>query len=116
MELIIYKEFYKIEDSIDNFCTLYYNLQMDFLASDLLDEGLSPQQITDGVLRAMKVGAASNMEIRKHFMPVFTQLKNGIISDCKLSKLGYGMVLLNASPDLPSVGKWQIKVLEKYFY
>ena len=114
MELLIYREEYDIIDSIDNFMTFYYNLDMNYLASDLLDKGLSPQQITDAVLKAIKIGKSSGIEIRKHFMPVFTEVNKEVISDCKLSQLGYGLVLLNADAELSAVGKWQVKVLETY--
>lgn len=114
MELLIYKEEYDNIDAIDNFMNFYYNLQMNYLASDLLREGLSPKQITDAVLKAIKIGRSSGMDIRKHFMPIFTDINKEIISDCKLSQLGYGLVLLNADTELSAVGNWQIKVLETY--
>lgn len=114
MEVIMYREEYDIADSIDNFMNFYYNLQLNYLASDLLDQGMSPQQITDAITKAMKIVAISGREMREHFMPVFTQVNKGIIRDCKLSKLGYSLVLMNACPDLRCVGEWQIKVLEAY--
>ena len=114
MELLIYKNKYNKADTINNFLDFYYNIHLTYLASDLLEKGLSPKQISDAVLKAIKIGKSSGIEIRKHFIPVFTGISREIISDCKLSKLAYGLVLLNANPDLSSVGKWQIKVLEKF--
>lgn len=114
MDLLIYQKEYHQADAIEHFLGFYYNLKLSHLASDLLEEGLSPKQISDAVLKAIKVGKSSGLEIRQHFMPVFTDLKREIISDCKLSQLGYGLVLLNADPDQKAVGKWQIKVLESY--
>lgn len=114
MELLIYKKEYDLEDSIDNFMDFYYSINMKYLASDLLDKGLATHQITDAVLKAIKIGKSSGIEIRKHFMPVFSQKGTEIIRDCKLSKLGYGLVLLNASPELLVVGKWQVSVLKKF--
>lgn len=114
MELLIYKEEYDIIGSIDNFMNFYYNLHMNYLASDLLREGLSPQQISDAVLKAMKIGKSSGIEMRKHFMPIFTDMNKEIISDCKLSELGYGLVLLNGDAELSAVRNWQIKVLKNY--
>lgn len=112
MDLLIYKQEYDLADSIDNFLDFYYNIQMPYLASDLLNKGLWPEQISDAVLKAMKIGKSSGIEIRKHFMPVFTEINKEVISDCKLSKLGYGLVLLNANPDLSIVGEWQVSVLQ----
>jgi hypothetical protein len=114
IELLIYQEEYDTANSIDNFMSFYYNLTMNFLASDLLERGFSPKQISDAVLKAIKVGKSSGLEVRKHFMPVFTDVNKEIISDCKLSDLGYGLVLLNADVELSVVGEWQIKVLESY--
>ena len=114
MELLLYREKHDIVDSIDNFMNFYYNLHMNYLASDLLNKGFSPQQITDAVLKAMKIGKSSGIEIRKHFIPVFTQVNKEIVSDCKLSRFGYGLVLLNADAELLAVGEWQIKVLKAY--
>ncbi|EPR66345.1 hypothetical protein ADICYQ_4479 [Cyclobacterium qasimii M12-11B] len=87
---------------------------MHFLASDLLYKGLSPQQIHDAVVKAMKVAKSSKMNIREHFKPVFSSIDKEVISDCKLSRLGYGLVLMNAETNLSVVGEWQRKVLEKF--
>jgi hypothetical protein len=115
MKLQIYSKEYDRADSINNFISFYYNLRMNFLASDLLGKGLSPEQITDAIIKAIKVGESSGIEVQKHFMPVFTQRNGEIISDCKLSQLGYGLLLLNADSELPAVGEWQVKILEFYF-
>jgi hypothetical protein len=114
MQLLIYEREYHQSDAIKNFLNFYYNLQLKHLASDLLDEGLTPNQISDAIIKAINVGKSSGLEIKQHFMPVFTDLKKEIINDCKLSKLGYGLVLLNADIDVLTVGKWQIKVLKSY--
>jgi len=101
-------------DSIENFTDFFYSLRMQFLASDLLYQGLSPKQISNAVVKAITVGKSSGMNIREHFKPVFSGIDKEIISDCKLSRLGYGLVLMNAETKLPVVGKWQLKVLEDY--
>ena len=116
MDLLIYQTEYHQADAIETFLDFYYNIRLDHLASDLLKEGLSPEQISDAVLKAMNVGKSSGLEIQQHFMPVFTDMKREIINDCKLSKLGYGLVLLNADTEVSTVGQWQIKVLEAYFH
>ena len=114
MQVSIYKIEQQTAESIDNFMDYYYNLHMHFLASDLLYKGLSPQQIHDAVVRAMNVAKSSKMNIREHFKPVFSSISKEVISDCKLSRLGYGLVLMNAEPNLSAVGEWQCKVLEKF--
>jgi hypothetical protein len=114
MEILIYKSKYYKADPIENFLDFYYYTHLNYLASDLLDKELSPNQISDAVVIAIKIAKSSGINIREHFIPVFTDINSEIISDCKLSKLAYGLVLLNANPDLSSVGKWQIKVLENF--
>ncbi len=114
MEIAIFTKAQR-PDSIDNFMDFYYSLHMQFLASDLLYQGLSPKQISDAVVRAINVAKSSRMNIREHFKAVFSSIDNEIISDCKLSQLGYGLVLMNAETKLSAVGDFQINVLKKYF-
>jgi hypothetical protein len=114
MEVLIYKKEYDSVNSNEVFLDFYYSLHMNYLASDLLNKGLSPKQISDAVIKAIKIARLSGVDIRKHFMPVFTELNKSIISDCKLSKMSYGLVLLNADSDLSAVGEWQMRVLQKF--
>lgn len=115
MAILIYNDVERTADSIDHFLEFYYSLQMKYLASDLLEKGLTPENIRDAVVRAIRAGKSSGMDMREHFMPVFSAMNNEIIRDCKLSKMGYGLVLMNADAKIPAVGKWQIKVLGDYF-
>lgn len=114
MELIIYTESYETPDTIENFKNFYYSLKMKYLASDLLKKGLSPKQITDAVSQAIKVANASGIKAYKHFMPVFSGMHQGVIQDCKLSKLAYGLVLMNADASLSVVSGFQVDVIRKY--
>lgn len=113
MEIAIFTKAFKPQ-SIDSFMDFYYSLQMKFLASDLLSQGLSPLQISDAVVKAIHVAKLSGMNIREHFKLVFSSIDNEIISDCKLSRLGYGLVLMNAETKFSAVAKWQRKVLEDF--
>jgi hypothetical protein len=114
MELLIYTKTYNEADAIHNFMDMYNNLHMTHLASDLLKKGLSPDQITDAVATAIKVANTSGMETKKHFMPVYSGINEEIIQDCKLSHLGYGLVIMNADVSLPVVGDFQVDVLKEY--
>ncbi|MGB3344195.1 MAG: hypothetical protein WBA61_09800 [Aequorivita sp.] len=115
MELAIYLKEYDIADSVQNFMNFYYAKNMTHLASDLLDRGLSPKQITTAISAAIKSANASGAEVHKHFMLVYSGLNQSIIQDCKLSDLGYGLVLMNADPNLAAVSKFQTDVLKQYF-
>ena len=63
---------------------------------------------------AIKIANSSGIESYKHFMPVFSGTDETIIQDCKLSNLGYGLVLINADANLPVVGEFQVAILKKY--
>ena len=114
MELIIFQKESGFSESFENFLDLYLNKEMKYFASDLLEEGLSPADIRAAILRALTAGKAGGLEIRKHFSLVYSQKNGALIYDCKLSSLGYAMVLLNAPPEFPIVGEWQLKVLRHF--
>lgn len=114
MEITIFSNEYRAADSIAHFMDFYYSLRLKCLASDLLAQGLSPRQISDAVVKAINVGKASGLDLHQHFKPVFSGIDKEIISDCKLSHLAYGLVLLNADVELSVVGDFQVSVLERY--
>ncbi|MEZ7505558.1 hypothetical protein [Flavobacterium sp. Arc2] len=114
MELILFEKGYKVNNNIHNFMNFYYTINMKHLASDLLDKGLSPDQIANAFTAAIKVANASGIQVQKHFKPVYSAITREIIQDCKLSKLGYGLVLMNADSNLSTVGAFQIDVLKEY--
>ncbi|NER16804.1 hypothetical protein [Spongiivirga citrea] len=103
-------------NNINYFLDLYYSLNMKYWASDLLEKGLSPKQISEAVNTAIKIANASGLDTRKHFKPMFSGTKQDIIQDCKLSHLGYGLVLLNADSNLSVVGTFQVGLLEEFLH
>lgn len=113
-EIIIFNNDYSDIDSIAHFMEFFYSLRMKYLASDLLVQGLTPGQITEAVVRAINVGKSSGMKIGQHFKPVFSGIEKEIISDCKLSHLAYGLVLMNADVELSVVGDFQVSLLQRY--
>ncbi len=115
MELVVYHQEFERINSMDDFLRIMYSSRMKYLASDLLKKGLSPVDIANAMRRAMTVAKAGGLNVAAHFMPMYTQFDDGIMQDCKLSHLGYALILMNARPDLASVGKWQLKVLKKFF-
>ena len=114
MELTFFKREDRPIESIGNFTDFFYSLRLRYLASDLLNFGLSPEQINDAVIKAMGIGKSSGMDLRQHFKPVFSGIDEEIISDCKLSHLAYGLVLMNADSELSVVGNFQVDVLQQY--
>lgn len=114
MNLIIFHEKQDIQESLDNFLDVYYNSQMSYFASDLMEKGLSLIDIKKGVSKAIMASKSAGIDIRKHFQLTYTQRNGALISDCKLSKLGYAMVLLNAPVENPVVARWQVKILNNF--
>lgn len=114
MEVTLYNRSNNTADVITNFMDFYYSLQMKYLASDLLKKGLSPRQISDAVEIAIKVANASGIGTQEHFMPVYSAINQEIVKDCKLSHLGYSLVLMNADPSLAIVGDFQINILTEF--
>jgi len=113
MNLIIYKKRYPNASFITNFRTQYYfNKEMKHLASDLLEDGFTPPQITKAVQKAMAAARTANLAIEQHFFPVYTDLEGNLVKDCKLSNIGYGLVLMNGNVNLPIVAEWQLKILK----
>lgn len=114
MGVIIYHEEYNQPDALENFLDLLYSSQMNHLASDLLDRGLSPLNITSAVKRAIAAMNAAGLPARQHFAPVYTQYGSTLVKDCKLTRLGYSLVLLNADVNVPSVAEWQLRLIKDF--
>lgn len=116
MSIILYHNDYDVDTtSFENFLDLLYSKEMKYFASDLFQKGFSPQDIQYAIKRAVTVGRTSGIEIRKHFSPVYTQINGQLVNDCKLSRLGYALVILNGRPNLATTSEWQLNVLENFF-
>ncbi|MCK0131614.1 hypothetical protein MWU59_08870 [Flavobacteriaceae bacterium F08102] len=114
MELLIYNSTYVEDEPLENFKNFQYALNMKHLASDLLEKGLRPEQISEAFTTAIAVANASGIPVKKHFMPVYSAINKEIIHDCKLSHLAYGLVLMNADLSAAVVREFQIGVLTNY--
>lgn len=114
MDVIIYREDYDTETSIEHFLNALFQQQLTYFASDLLEHGLSPASITNAVRKAMLAARAAKLNLRQHFQLLYTATHENLIRDCKLSRLGYALVLLNADVKNPMTASWQIKVLKHF--
>lgn len=114
MEMTVFINDFRPVDSIARFMDFYYSMQMKYLASDLLQQGLSPKQISDAVIKAINIGKATGLELNQHFKPVFSGIEREIVNDCKLSHLAYGLVMINADVELSVVGDFQVSLLQSY--
>lgn len=111
MNIVIFQQEDNLAESLGNFRDMFFSSRMKYLASDLLQEGLSPAEIRKSVQKAMTTCRTAELEIRQHFVPVYTQVDGMLVNDCKLSRLGYGLVLLNAEVNNPIAARWQIQVM-----
>ncbi len=100
---------------LEDFLDALYSCDMHYLASDLLNDGLTPGQIARAVQRAMLAVQRAGIEVRRHFLPVYTPHKGQLVRDCKLTRFGYALVLLNADPGCRAVARWQVRLVRKYF-
>lgn len=85
--------------------------QMPHLASDLLKQGLTPSDIIEAVKKAIRVAKLAHESVEQHFQFVYTQGSHGLINDCRLSKFGLGLVLLNANLS-EVMARWQTNLLK----
>lgn len=111
--MIIFHQERDQNEAIDNFLDLYFSRHLKYLSSDLLKEGLSAADISKAVRKAMIACKTGGMDIRQHFLPVYTQVDGILFNDCKLSRLGYALILLNADVNVPIVAKLQLSVLNE---
>ncbi len=103
---------FRIEKVLDDFLQTFYSRQLNFLASDLLDKDYSPEDIVVALKKAMKICRKAGMDVDQHFMPLYTGRDGTSICDCKLSLVGYRLLLLNANPDNPATAAFQMKLLK----
>lgn len=99
---------------LENFLDQVYQNNMSLLASSLMEKGLSPDEINEAVARAYNVCEAAGISTRQHFCFLYTQYNQGLMRDCKLTKMAYQLVLLNANTKNKEVASFQLKVLSKY--
>lgn len=114
MEIVVFQSESNFNESLSNFRDVLFGSQMRHLASDLFDEGLSPSSISLAVDKAISICIAAEIEVRQHFVRVYTEVDNMLIKDCKLSDLGMGLVLLNAGVHNPITAHWQFRVIRKF--
>lgn len=114
MAIILYHREIEQEDSFSAFRDMYFSSKMKYLASDFLKVGLSSNDIVQAVKRAINSSKNVGLEVKEHFAPVYTQVEGMLFNDCKLSKMGYAMVLLNANINLPIVAKWQSRLVNDF--
>lgn len=99
--------------SMDEFIDMVNSCQMSYWASDLLDQGLNPDEIRRAVGRAMLACTSAGLDFHGHFKLMYTSADQGVsFDDCKMTRLGYQLTILNASPSNKYVASYQIKLAQ----
>jgi len=90
--------------------------QQCYWASDLVLNGLTSDEICQAIQRAMNSCKSSGVDVDVHF-----QLKHlgseecSSFNDCKLSKYGYLLTVINANPNNEYVAQFQKRVMDDHF-
>ena len=100
--------------SLEHFLDMVHASQMNYWASDLLAKGLQPEEIRCAVRRAMIACTSSGEDYHRHFHLMYTSSSQGIsFDDCKMTRLGYRLTILNANPSNNYVARVQVKLAQK---
>ena len=100
--------------SLEYFLDMVNRSQMRYWASDLLAKGLKPDEIRKAVRRAMVACTNNDLDFHRHFHLMYTSSTQGVsFDDCKMTKLGYRLTILNANPQNKYVARFQIKLAQR---
>ena len=110
MALIVYKPYYTPGKGPGDFMQGVYQRSMTFLASDLLQEDVDPDDIKSAVKKAIAGVQRAGLNTREHFMSIISVRKGTSFMDCRLSKLGYALVLLNCNPKSQFIANFQLSM------
>ena len=114
MKVVLYQHDRVGSSALDDFLDVYFTNRMEYFASGLLDIGLSPKDINTALKRAIIAAKSAGFEVRQHFHHQYSDYQGTTIGDCKLSRLGYGLLLMNANVEMPAVANWQVQLLQKF--
>ena len=114
MAIVTYYKTNINEQPFEDFEKLFYGSRMQHLASDLLSNGLTSQEITEALNRAMTCLRLNDIQLRKHLIPIYTSINGEVFKDCKMSDFGYAMLIINANPCNVVIAQLQLKIVSKY--
>lgn len=87
-----------------------------YWASDLVSNGLTSDEICRAIQRALDSCKRSGMDVDLHFqLKHFGSEECSSFNDCKLSRFGYLLTVINANPNNEYVAQFQKQVLEHHF-
>ena len=100
--------------SLELFLDMVHTSQMTYWASDQLSKGLKPDDIRQAVRRGMMACKNGGLDFHRHFKMMYTSSNQGVsFDDCKRTKLGYRLTILNANPRNKYVARVQIKFAQR---
>lgn len=114
MNLIIFSGESK-HDSIERFTNLLNNLNLPFMAGDLINMGFNEMaSVNKAVRRAICTLKTAGEKVDDHIKPVFVSDEGRISCDWRISSLGRKLILMNADPENPFIAKIQLELLAAY--
>ena len=113
MQLIIYGRNDEPYESLEAYLDALRSSKMTFLASSLLEEGLSPSDIMEALRRATTACRTAGLQVEDHFKPVYSSYRGSLVRDCKLTRTGYLFMVINAPADSPCAANWQYRLIQK---
>ncbi len=111
MQLIIYGNDAAPAESLEAYLDALRSSQMTYLASSLLEEGLSPSDIIEAMRRATTACRTAGLQVEEHFKPVYSSYRGSLVRDCKLSRVGYLFMVINAPANSPCAADWQYRLI-----
>lgn len=99
-------------ENIDLFLSHCYGRELKYFASDLLNEGIQAQSISYAVKASIAMADTGGLEVIKHFRPVYSYAKGKLIPDCRLSRIGWNLLLLNLPPADPAVTRIKLRLCQ----
>ncbi|MEW4923794.1 hypothetical protein [Algibacter sp. 2305UL17-15] len=115
MEIIVYQKKYETANAIKHFMDMFYGKEMTYLASNLLNKDFDLEDINGAIKKAIVATETLHLEVSQHFRSLYTHREGQLVKDCKLSKLGFALVVLNANPKNKYVANLQLALAEILF-
>ena len=109
ISLLPEKEFHP---TIDEFIEQYYSRNLIYLASDLIHRGVRPGSIVSAIRISIEMAGEGGIHPSKHFKPVYSSSRGIIYRDCKLSPIGWNLVLLNLPAGDPAAARIKLELCE----
>ena len=101
------------QSPIDEFIEQYYSGTLNYLASDLIHRGVKPGSIVLAIRNSIEMAGAGGLNPARHFKPVYSSSRGILYRDCKLSRTGWNLVLLNLPAEDPATAEIKLDICRR---